>query len=638
MRANENEAFNKKPFVVNLGNPASGGSQLLGFTANGFWLMPLTTMNDNDVAQVTKRRNVARRPAAHQERQVRAYKFNAQLVAPLPAWVMPMAETMKSAWNDLAFPLKRALREAEQAEAAAQTAGDDATAVTTEEPLKVNYKGAAVRPFKDTANVRKIVRARCKGLIPSDCYEGVLVAKWQTAIGEWPARRKRAKEEAGRPVSFETGMPRPQRELEKFQFAVVLATAAAAPISFEAFFEGVHGVQVFRTPQADGANVSFCVRQPGKEKLAPLRLRAALHRLPPSDAYVKRVTLSARKDARGAWQWAIIFTVREEKRGLRQLTGVVAGHNAIGWRAFEDRIRVGVIADSGGYFYEIAMPVITAGRAARKDREWVEAKLGRSYDKPLSYHDAEALQARIGAGVEQCKSALRLHYAAEGSLWPEEARRSYLGLMKMREGGLRRLRELLKGAQTEAEVTLSLWDEDNAPLQRKLTAFHERTLRMRQDVWRKVSAWVGVSFDEYGMTAGSLQKLAKAKDQPHGVKASQVNRQNVGQFYLRGWIAQQIAKRNPWDVSAAGELSAKKPVEIKEAYTCECGAAVARHGKLDVTCGNGHLRDQDVVAAAFVLKQLGGVAGMSREPLAIPVDLRRYLRVMTASEVATRVI
>ena len=560
-----------------------------------------------------------RQEAAYPDRPILAYKFHAQVVGDLPTWVTSHADMMRQAWNDLAFGLRRAVRELP----------------ADVEPLARNE---ALRPFRDIKPIREIVRSRCKGIIPSDLYENVLITKWQTAMSEWPKSRKRARE-AGKPVTFETGMPRPRYDdqpMDTIQMAVVVNRTRDDMMCFDALYDdGAEGVRLLRTPDEHGANCYFRVRSAGRE-LLPVALRVAFHRLPPDDAFIKRITLSGRLDQFGRWQWTLIFTCQVKKRVLREQTGRVAGHNSIGWRLFEDRIRIGVIADNGGNFYEIAEPLVIAGRERRRESAYFTGLTG-AYGKPLDHSSAEDLQGRLDARLEACKAALLQHYAEEQDQWPEHACQMMRGLTKMREGGLMRLQTALAGYSTAAEVTLCEWREDHAQMRRTLNVFQFRAMASKRDAYRKVAAWIARNFDEYAMTCGSLKGLAEADDQPYGIKLSQRQRQIVGQFYLRDWIGKQIAKYHPWRVSEDGKLHARAPLIVETAYRCECGAAVERNGKLLCVCANGHVRDQDVVAAAYVLNHLPGNASITASAVAVPPDLSRYLRVLTPSEVSIQV-
>lgn len=559
------------------------------------------------------RKNVARRPSSHPDRSVLTYKYPCRIVGALPAWVEEYAEMMRQGWNDLAVPLKRKLRE-----------------VPDSADRKI--KPQIVKEFfKDVKTVRALVRNRCKGNIPSDLYEAGVVTSWQTTLGEWPERRKRAKEN-GKPVSFETGMPRPRYELNDYQMLVVFNTTKGNEIQFEDLRQGVNGVQILRSPDERGVNALFRVRAVKGAQLRPVALRADIDRLPPSDAFVKRVILTSKVNSWGEREWALILTCQVKKRKLRRPTGRVFGWNSIGWRLLEDAIRIGVLADNGGNFYEIRLPLLIAGHEFRREAEF----FGVDYFKPLTFEDAEILQSTMDAQLERCKESLRAVYLKEKQQWPEEARQIWIGLTKMRAGGLRRLHAVLKGHLTEAELILAEWIEDHAKQSSTLRAFQQRALASKQDAFRKIAHWLAKHADQLAMTGGKLKKLAEDPEQSLAVKNSQRQRQIAGQFYLREWVAKQFAKQNPMHVDEEGNLSPARPMMIEEAYRCECSGTIQRSGKLFCVCENGHWRDQDVAAAAYMLAQLESPASTSLPPLQIPPDLHRYLRVMTASEVAVR--
>jgi hypothetical protein len=127
----------------------------------------------------------------------------------------------------------------------------------------------------------------------------------------------------------------------------------------------------------------------------------------------------------------------------------------------------------------------------------------------------------------------------------------------------------------------------------------------------------------------SLKKMAE-KPKDYVLQNAQRYRQLAGQSKLRLYIEQTCEKYGC------------KPQDRKEAYgmfpCSECGAKIEKGVKLFLTCENGHKQDRDVGESRFLLNTIAGVAGISAGPIEIPVNLRRYLCPMTASEVGIELV
>lgn len=624
-----------------------------------------------------KRSSSPRAERANPDRQVRAYAFPARIVGELPDWVEPVAEEMRARWNGLAGELKRAVAPFREQE--------DAIASLPKSEQKAAYQAlkvrtAAIRPWKDLRTVRqsvvagedsmpcaefyalaiapfieeekaikdlpddeqtaarkKIADARAdvirqadirttqkpKLTLPSTLYYSI-ADRFMVTMAEWPQRRKRAKK-----PFFTKGMPRIQYEPTDTNLPIVIARNKGDEVEFESLYDGaIKGFTILRQPDESGINVTFAVASVrGQRPLEPIRLRVAFDRLPPSDAHVKRINLVRRKGIGGP-EWKLIFTcdVVARERDNRTPTGRVAGYNAIGWRLLDDehgrRVRIGMIADNGGNFYEITIPWEIGGRHARRNRRFLERK-GDVY--VTDWTQKFDLDSEIGQRVQKCKDNLVVQFAEEGHLWPTEAREMMRFIDKMRDAGLYRLMELLRGTNTEGFLTLSMWDEEVKALRREAAVFDRMANNCKKAAFEKLAHWLTVNFDRIAATNADLKDLAEAEDQAHGLKRSQQRRQVAGQFRLKEKLRHAAERRGV-------EL-----IPLEDEYVCYCGAKLDRSGKLLIACEKGHLRDQDAAASAWALSQLQTPASTSLQPLEIPTDLRRYVRLMAANEVAVMV-
>jgi transposase len=544
---------------------------------------------------------------------------------------------MRCCWNDLAGTLRDALRPIWERENAIRDelkplfkAAEDndqelerLRALEKERLAPLHQeKVEAAKPFRQLETIRAITR-QYKGRMTSDLYEQQITSRWKTAMSEWPERRRRARE-AGRPVRWETGMPGIQYELDSINLTNIFNTNTGSEIAFERLYEaeGVNGISLWRVPdEVTKRNAIFTVKAPGrKNKLRPVELNVKINRLPPMDSFVKRVSLVRRKDERRSDSWSLQFLLQLPKPRPRVKTGRVAGYDSIGWRLFEDRIRIGMIADNAGYCYEISVPIDMANRNRRREQQFV-VDHGDVYEKGVNWFDLVEMDEEIGDAVQGCKDRLFALYQIEKDQWPEEARDIMRAFDRIRDEGLRRILKYLHGSGLKSERHLAQSLEEVSELRQWRNLWNAQAQRSKIDIYRKISVWVARNFDCIIWSPGSLKGMAEDPDMEYGLRLTQHRRQIVGQFHLRTYIEQAAAKYQ-------AELK-----KYDEQYACpECGATFDRNGKLLSMCQNGHQIDIDVAASRWYLNQILGAVSISAGPLEIPRELRRYLRLLSASE------
>jgi len=387
-----------------------------------------------------KKRRLPRHPRLR-DWPIRTWAFSCEIVGDLPAWVGSTKELQRRLWNDMAFELKRQL-------APHKILGDDPNDVVK---AKQEARHAIAKQFKDTKHLRAFGQ-QYRGQMTSDCYYAV-VDRFLLGMREWPARRQRAKTAKGY-AAWESGLPSPKYHNQEFDLN--LPVAFNAIMGQETTWAELYGeggnVSLYRLPEAALGrrhNTEFRLKTPqGTDgKLAYLKLLAKIHRLPPPHAIVKRVTLTCKSEKGFRDRYEIQFSLEMPLLDLpRKMTGRVAGYDSGGWRVFYagpengsghvDRVRVGVIGDNAGHFYEIAVPF---DFTSREDRKRVEPK-------SKDIRRLILLSEQIGDCVENCKRALLPLYECNKASWTEEARTTMKGFTKMRQGGLARLREKLGGA------------------------------------------------------------------------------------------------------------------------------------------------------------------------------------------------
>lgn len=544
---------------------------------------------------------------------VLVYSFHCNIVGEAPNWIMSVEALQRRLWNDMAFELRRQL-------APHRITGDD-----SDESVKAKQdaRNAIVKQFKDTKFVRAFGQ-KYLGQMTSDCYYAV-VDRFLLAMKEWPARRQRAKAAKGY-ASWEAGMPRPKYDGDEsaLNLPVAFNAVAGAETTWADLYGDGGNVSLYRLPEAaPGAkhNIEFRIKTPqGGEKLSHVRLLAAIHRLPPPHAIVKRVTLTRKSEKGFRDRYEIQFSLEMPPLDLpRKMTNRIAGYDSGGWRVMGDRVRIGLLADNAGHFYELAVPFDFAGR---EDRKCIEPK--KKDIRRLSL-----LSEQIGDCVENCKQGLKAIYDRNKDQWPEEARQSMNGFTKMRQGGLERLRALIEEHDREASSLLWKLEAILDWLHHKKRALELEWAQLKEEIYKQLSAWIVKNFDQVAWEGDlSLKQMAES----NAGDPAQKYRQMVGQCYLRQRLPQAAAKYRCELIDRPAAYSTQfcgAPVG-----SGVCGAKIPKGRKLLRVCENGHKQDNDCNTSRLLLNEIEGAASISAAPVEIPDHLRRYVRVMTASETA----
>lgn len=569
----------------------------------------------------------------------------------MPTWVEEQATLMKEAWNlivkslrdevyavpsrkDEIFAILDRLKET-----------DKKGAKTLQSQLKEirkqvwQAKSIVVEKYKQDAKVLRQMLAKYNGRMAANLKEEV-IDRFKVALGEWPARRRRSiqyrQQGNGGYTPYEAGMPRliPDDNTD-FKLSFIYGRMADNQAMFHEVYDDVPNFSFWSVPhEVTGRNIEFTIRTPqGQSHLKPVKLAAKICRLPgrvdpatgvfilDHKAVIKRAYF-VRKNNGFVDKYSVQAFI-EYPRPPRENTGRVAGYNSLGWRHLEDRIRIGVIADNMGYYYEISVPILISGREHQREAAKA-AKQGREWNKGLSYWDLIEFEQEAGTCVERCKSALMDAYIAEGQSWPKKAQQmmNKTAFDQMRDEGLRRLMALLP--QCRGKEIIQQWEREMEPIRRRQLAFTNRINRIKKDIYPKLAHWITKNLDIIVWNAISdakgkpvLKSLIESDDQPPAVKATQKYRQFVGQSHLRETVVKSAAK------FGAVLLPSEK------AWVCPvCGATVPRNSKLLVQCLNGHEIDQDVAASYSYLSEIPDLARTTGDPLEIPLDLRRYVRIL----------
>jgi len=392
--------------------------------------------------------------------------------------------------------------------------------------------------------------------------------------------------------------------------------------------------------------------------------------LPPG-CRIKAVSLCGKRDSAHGWSWSFQVRLEHPPGSSRPLTGRVCGWDAVGWRLMDGYIRIGVIADNAGHFYEVRVPLAIGELSRRVRREKAHCeKQGWEYTKPTTWDDLRELDSRYSKALDACKNEVRKTYEEEKDKWPPEARRRMGGFAKMRDSGLRRLRRKLEESDSAAKETIDNWDAEAAQLNKMIRAFEIHAAMAKRAAFRQIAAWLD-AFDRVAWSAepglksmaeaaGKRKQRRKEKYLETGqweertpeervFENSQKFRQIVGLHNLRQFVKERhgvgcfcgdhlLQHEDNQGGCLACDCQAFNPrlMNCDAPYSTqacpECGGAIKRGHKLLLRCENGHERDQDVSQSLHLLGSIEGYTSIAAPPLDIPPHLRPYLRLMDASE------
>lgn len=325
----------------------------------------------------------------------------------------------------------------------------------------------------------------------------------------------------------------------------------------------------------------------GGERVA---MRVLLHRPLPDDGILKRVTLLGTFEPSFGWQWRLQCSVEMPPAQPAPPVGRSMGID-LGWRVSGEGLRIAVVTD-GSRCWEWVLPFDLAG-CALKRRQRFYARHGRMLETTGNWRTCWDMQAEMDLRLDACKAKLKQEHTAQ---WPEDARASMTALVKMRAGGLRRLRRVLDDAGIRV-TCLNEWYEDYTVRARRLRGAQLRIGRARDDLYRHLADWLARHADVVAWEGDlDLKDMAEASTDSVALKLAQKYRQMASISMLRRFITEALAKRGRTliDAETAGST-----------ITCTvCGADIAPTAKLQARCAEGHWEDQDVTAAVNIWRDI----------------------------------
>jgi hypothetical protein len=331
----------------------------------------------------------------------------------------------------------------------------------------------------------------------------------------------------------------------------------------------------------------------------------------PEGALIKSIALSGYHERPFGWKWSLIFSLQTPPHKAAPSVRRVAGLD-LGWRTMGDYIRIGVIADSAGDLRELRLPY---DLSRNQDRKFIaRLKAQGCADLPLP-RDTRAIanaQAEMDAKLEACKDALA---SVDRSEWPADAKQSMFGIVKMRAGGLRRIRRML----AEAGIVYSFLDEWQSEYTRNLRRYRAAQIdwiAARNYLYRCLAKWIAENYDALAWEGDlNLKQMAeqprknkqgrKKKHEETGewdkrtpddrvLEASQKHRQWASLHTFRKYLAEAMNKRRR-DLQS-------HPAAYSSQVCDECGQHIAPGRELWRACADRHIEDQDISAALYYLR------------------------------------
>src|SRR6266508_1921564 len=549
-----------------------------------------------DTLQLKQRKNLARRERLNKDWPIKVYTYACWPQGTIPSALWDTAHEMRRLWNDFTAIFRDILGKDLKDELG--------------KPLLSKQERAILWAPINTTPLREIAKQR-KDRLDAGAGEGVVV-RFMTTVGNW---RKN-------PARY--GPPRFQRADEMDTILIPLVYNDGKSAEWLLSGNGTSAVRDTRqlktaAPQEYLNNGHFCIgitRETLNLHIAyGGRSGQKKHHLP-AKCRIKQVALAGKRDSVFGWSWSFQVRLEYPPEPARQSTGRVCGWDSAGWRKMDDYIRLGVIADNAGHFYELRVPLA------------------------------------IGA-----------------------ARKIMGGIVRMRDSGLRRLRQKLAPIDSVAKQTIDDWDVEAASLNGTIRAFEKHVDNVKKGAYRQIAAWLNtfdrvvwegdLNLKQLAEAAGGKKEKRKKQYAETGkygertsedrqLEASQRYRQIAGLYMLGQFVFEKIAicecshstqqhfrQIGPCHCGCESYQEARL-IDGSTAYstqTCpECGASIEAGGKLLLVCENGHKRDQDCATSLYFLNKIEGRASISAPPLKIPAHLKPYLRVMDASEVRLELV
>lgn len=560
---------------------------------------------------------------------IKNYQFGCEITGDPPHAVWDCARAMQALWNELvdahdaarqSCGLSMSREEEESIIAAAETRGVGITELRKEEKAR---RKAADKDAVRAAYARFIDGA--KDAIASKETTAYQIAqnrgaelglpsgpKWEV-YNRFKNALKRWRSSKG-----EAGPPHKQRRLDAINIPYITQSGGIEidwlweggdrrPIHVRPVAEDAYDTDARANVRRRGTRGRFdvpCIacRTTGAESCEACKgehsvsvpLEVTLHRPIPDDAILKRVSLCGINNGALGWKWSLLLALEVPPCPVELPATPRAAGLDMGWRKREDGLRLGVLWESSGA-REIFLPFNLANRSERKQME----RFGET-EVTRDIRGVWDLQRAQDEALESVKTQLR---AEQKGAWPEDAREAMSGIVKMRAGGLRRLRRMLFDGGVSMDY-LDDWYFRHDEIARRIRKAQIRIFATRNAIYRNLAAWIARHYTMIAWESDLRMKdLAENESNEYAIIEAQKHRQFAGLSILRGYVKEKMGERLP---KISGKYSTQE---------CSvCGGHIEPGKAMILTCENGHRNDQDINAARVLFgrlpEELRAVAGV----------------------------
>lgn len=327
-----------------------------------------------------------------------------------------------------------------------------------------------------------------------------------------------------------------------------------------------------------------------------------LHRPLPKSSFIKKVSFLGTNKGVLGWEWAVAITVEEPPSIIQTVLPKRVCGIDLGWRKFDEYVRVAVLVDNEGRAIEFRLPFNASTAGTRRYNQ-------KYKQNPIidDWRDLEEVQRKIDLLVEELKEKLRELLPEQ---LPEEIKVSVAQLTKMRQGGLVRLLYQLEQAKVapECQTEIKVWRQVNDGLRRRVSAAKDRFLARRHWLYQNIALWIAENYSEIAwegnlglkwmaQTPTEEEEKNMSEEQKYALRNSQVYRH----FAALGEFRE--------DLKAACEKTGAKIISSKAKNTSSicaiCSTTINVGTNRMCECENGHRMDNDINAGLNMLKQTG---------------------------------
>jgi len=328
-----------------------------------------------------------------------------------------------------------------------------------------------------------------------------------------------------------------------------------------------------------------------------------LHRPLPEESFIKKVSFLGRNRGVLGWEWSVAITVEQAPSTIETvLPDKVCGID-LGWRKFEEYLRVAVIVDNTGKAMEFRLPFnASTSKTSRYNKKYPGNRILEDW------REIDEMQTKVDLMLEETKAKLRKLLPEQ---LPQEIANKIAYLTKMRQGGLIKLMYQLKEAKIlpECQELISSWKEENDFLLRRISSARERFINRRNWLYENLALYLAENYSEIAWEGDlGLKEMAELKqmskedkekltiEQKYALKNSMVYRHCVALSEFRSRLEKACKK--------TGSNLVDCEVVDTSSVCVMCGSAIDVGVSRICKCEKGHKMDNDINAAIMLLSQI----------------------------------